>query len=583
MRKNSQVAAVLYEIADLLEIQDVQWKPQAYRKAAQTIESLPEDIAEIAKDGKGARKKLEELPGVGKHIGEKVAELVKTGKLGYLEKLKKQIPIDVEQLMQIEGLGPKTIKRLYKQLKVKTLADLKRAAREGKIRKLEGLGEKKEQQILENIQRIEKRGPQRFLLGYVAPLADEIVHTLKRVPGVEDAIVAGSFRRGKETVGDLDILITSTKPKRAMDAFISLKGVSKILAHGGTKSSIRLENSLQIDARVVSKDQYGSALQYFTGSKEHSIALRKIALKKGLTLNEYGLFTLKGKSKTLLVSKTEEAVYAKLGMQCPAPEMRENLGEIELAQKHKLPLLVEWKDLKGDFQTQTDWSDGTHSIEEMARKAQELGWKFLTITDHVGGIGIVHPLDEKRLAKQAVEIDKLNRKFEKNKLDIHIFKGAEVDIKANGELALSKQACKKLDVVLASIHSSFRMPNSEMTKRICNALENYPVNILAHPTARNIPERDPIDFNLEKVFQTAKDHGIFLEINGQPKRMDLKDTHVQLARELGCQFIISSDAHSKDQLSYLKYGLLTAKRGWLEKKHILNTRTISQIEKQLQC
>src|SRR3989344_1931997 len=355
MRKNSHVAAILYEIADLLEIQDVQWKPQAYRKAAQTIESLPEDIAEVAHQG---LKKLEELPGVGKNIAEKIEELVKKGKLGYLEKLKKQIPIDVGQLMQIEGLGPKTIKRLY------------------------------------------KRGPERFLLGHVAPLADEIVQTLKRVPGVQDAIVAGSFRRGKETVGDLDILITSTQPKTVMEKFITLKGVDKVLAHGDTKSSIRLENGLQIDARVVEKNQYGSALQYFTGSKEHSIALKKIALKKGLTLSEYGFF-------------------AKLGMQCPPPEMREHLGEIELAQKHKLPKLIEWKDLNGDFQTQTNWSDGAHSMEEMARKAQELGWKFMVITDHVGGIGIVHPLDEKRLAKQGAEIDKLNNKFEQNKLDFH--------------------------------------------------------------------------------------------------------------------------------------------------------------------
>src|SRR3989344_5602319 len=539
MRKNSHVAAILYEIADLLEIQDVQWKPQAYRKAAQTIESLPEDIAEVAHQG---LKKLEELPGVGKNIAEKIEELVKKGKLGYLEKLKKQIPIDVGQLMQIEGLGPKTIKRLY------------------------------------------KRGPERFLLGHVAPLADEIVQTLKRVPGVQDAIVAGSFRRGKETVGDLDILITSTQPKTVMEKFITLKGVDKVLAHGDTKSSIRLENGLQIDARVVEKNQYGSALQYFTGSKEHSIALRKIALKKGLTLSEYGLFKIRGKtkSKKLLVSKTEEEVYAKLGMQCPPPEMRENLGEIELAQKHKLPKLVEWKDLHGDFQTQTNWSDGAHSMEEMARKAQELGWKFMVITDHVGGIGIVHPLDEKRLAKQGAEIDKLNNKFEQNKLDFHLFKGAEVDIKANGELALSKEACKKLDVVLASIHSSFRMPNGDMTQRICHAIENYPVHVLAHPTARNIPERDPIDFDLEKVFQTAKDQSVYLEINGQPKRMDLKDSHVQLARELGCEFVISSDAHSKDQLTYLRYGLLTARRGWLQKSYILNTHTVAQTEKQLQ-
>ncbi len=569
MRKNSDVAKILYEIADLLEIQNVQWKPQAYRKAAQTVESLSEDISVVAKEGH-----LAELPGIGEHIAKKIEEIVKTGKLAYLEKLKKEIPLDVESLFQIEGLGPKKIKLLYQKLKIRTVEDLKDAATEGKLRKLRGMGEKTEQHILQSIERVQKRGPARILLGFAVPLAEEMVEALKTVKGIQEVTVAGSYRRGKETLGDIDILIASSNPKITMGAFIKLSGVAAVLAHGETKASIRLENGVQVDARVVEKNQYGSALQYFTGSKEHSVALRKIALRKGLTLSEYGLSTLKGKK--VIASKTEEEVYHKLGMQYIPPEMRENRGEIELAVKKKIPKLVAWNDINGDFQTQTTWSDGVHSIEEMARRAEEIDWKFMTVTDHVGGIGITHPLDEKRLEKQSIEIDKLNKK-----LDLHIFKGAEIDVTKSGALALSKNACKQLDVVLASVHSAFRMSSAEMTKRLCAAFQDYPVHIFGHPTARLINKRDGILFDVEKVFETAKERGVFLEINGQPARMDLSDVHVHTAREMGCSFVISSDAHSKEQLEYLRYGVLTARRGWLEKKHVLNTRSVQEIEKAL--
>lgn len=566
MRKNSDVAKLLYKIADLLEIQNVQWKPQAYRKAAQNVESYPEDIADVMKEGK-----LKDVPSVGEHIAQKIEEYLKTGKLSYFEKLKKEMPI-AEELFHLEGIGPKTIKLLYQKLKIKTLADLKKAARQGKISAIPGMGEKKQQQILEGIGRLETRPPHRFLLGEAAPMVDDIVAYLKRVPGVEKAMPAGSYIRGKETIGDVDVLVVGQNHKKIMDAFVSMSDVAKVLAHGASKSSIRLSNGLQVDARVVDKDQYGSALQYFTGSKEHSVALRKLALKKGLTLSEYGLFTVKGKK--LVASKTEEEVYKKLGMQWMPAEMRENRGEIELALKHKIPHLVELGDINGDFQTQTNWSDGAHSIEEMAKKAKSLGWEFVTITDHVGGIGIVNPLDEKRLAKQVVEVEKAEKK-----VGIRIFKGAEIDINKNGELALSKAACKKLDVVLMSIHSAFRMSSAEMTKRICNAMENYPVTVFGHPTGRLINQRDGVEFDADKVFETAKERGVFLEINGQPSRMDLSDVHIYAAREMGCSFVVSSDAHSTEQLEYVKYGVVNARRGWLEKWHVLNTRTLTQIEK----
>ncbi len=623
MRKNSDVAKLLYKIADLLEIQNVQWKPQAYRKAAQSVESYPEDIADVAKE-----EKLKDVPGIGEHIAQKIEEYLKTGKLSYFEKLKKEMPI-AEELFHLEGIGPKTIKLLYQKLKIKTLADLKKAAQQGKISAIPGMGEKKQQQMLEGIGRLQTRAPHRFLLGEAAPMVEDIVAYLKKVPGVEKVTPAGSYIRGKETVGDVDVLvvgqhhqkITKTRPYlisssdprpegrgftashkwgrvfgienlalkcgvlstprkisnarfSIMDAFVSMNDVAKVLAHGASKSSIRLSNGLQVDARVVDRDQYGSALQYFTGSKEHSVALRKYALKKGLTLSEYGLFTVKGRK--LVASKTEEEIYKKLGMQWMPPEMRENRGEIELALKHKIPRLVELDDINGDFQTQTNWSDGAHSIEEMAKKAKSLGWKFVTITDHVGGIGIVNPLDEKRLAKQAVEVEKAEKK-----VGIRIFKGAEIDINKNGELALSKAACKKLDVVLMSIHSAFRIPSSEMTKRICSAMENYPVNVFGHPTGRLINQREGVEFDADKVFETARERGVFLEINGQPSRMDLSDVHIHAAREIGCAFAVSSDAHSTEQLEYVKYGVINARRGWLEKRHVLNTRTVAQIEKTL--
>ncbi len=569
MRRNTEVAKILYQIADLLEIQDIQWKPAAYRKAAQSVESASEDISILTKE-----KRLHELPGIGEHIATKIQELVETGKLQYLKKLKKEVPIDVEKLSKIEGLGPKTLKRLWKQLKIKNFEDLKKAAETGKLAEVEGIGEKKQQQILERMQRIRTQGPERMLLGMATPIAEEIVKILKAIKGVQQVDIAGSYRRGKETIGDIDILVAATDPTRVMDIFISMASVQEVLAQGATKSSVRMENGFQIDIRVVQNNQYGSALQYFTGSKEHSIALRTIAAKKGLTLSEYGLFTIKGKK--LVASKTEEEVYNKLGLQYIPAEMRENRGEIALAQKKKIPTLIELKDINGDFQTQTTWSDGAHSIEEMAKKGEQLGWKFITITDHVGGIGITNPLDEKRLLKQALMIDKLNKK-----MDIHIFKGAEIDIAKTGALALSKKACKELDVVLASIHSSFRMPQKEMTKRICTALEEYPIHILGHPTGRLINRRDPLEFDADKVFQTAKERGVFLEINGQPSRMDLNDVLVHKARELGCQFVINSDAHSVEQLAYVKYGVLTARRGWLQKKDVLNTKSVKEIEKVL--
>ena len=566
--KNQEIAQVLFHIAGLLEMQGVPFKPRAYQKAARTVESLSEDIAEVWKRGG-----LEELPGIGASIAEKIGELLKTGRLRYYEQLKKQMPMDVDALMGVPGLGPKRIKLLYDQLGIKNLAGLEKAAQQHRIREIEGFGAKVEEDILKGIAIAQQRGT-RFLLGYAMPVAEELRSRLAALKSVAQVEIAGSYRRKQETIGDLDILVTSAKPQEAMDFFVKMPEVAEVLAHGATKSAVRLRNGLQIDVRVLKENEYGSALQYFTGNKEHNVALRKIALSKGYTLSEYGLFALKG--KRWVAGRTEEEIYRKLGLQLMEPELRSNTGELEAAAKGKLPKLLAYGQAKGDFQTQTEWSDGADSIEALARYAQQSGLKFVAITDHVGQLAITHALDEKRLVKQMQEIDKLN-----GKLDIRIFKGAEVDILKNGRLALSRKLQKQLDVVLGSVHLATKMAEQEMTKRICTAMEQDRVHVLAHPTGRLIQQREPYAVNLERVFDCAKRTGTFLEINGQPERLDLKDTHIRAAKEAGCRFAISTDAHAKSQLQYLELGVAMARRGWLEAKDVLNTCSVKEIEKGL--
>ncbi len=566
--KNQEIAQILSHIAGLLEMQGVPFKPRAYQKAARTVESLAEDIAEVWKRGG-----LEELPGIGASITEKIGELLKTGRLRYYEQLKKQMPMDVDALLGVPGLGPKRIKLLYDKLRIRNLAELGKAAQGHKIRELEGFGAKVEEDILKGIAIAQQRG-KRFLLGSIMPAAEELRSRLAALHSVADVEIAGSYRRRQESIGDLDILVTSAKPQEVMDFFVKMPEVAEVLAHGATKSAVRLHSGLQVDVRVLKERDYGSALQYFTGSKEHNVALRTLALSKGYTLSEYGLFALKGKK--WVAGRTEEEIYRKLGLQRMEPELRNNTGELEAAAKGKLPKLIAYGQVAGDFQTQTEWSDGSDSIEALARYAQQLGLKFVAITDHVGQLAITHALDEKRLLKQMQEIDKLSRK-----LDIRIFKGAEVDILKNGRLALSRKLQKQLDVVLGSVHLATKMTEQEMTKRICSALENDQVHILAHPTGRLIQRREPYAVNLEKLFDCAKRTGTFLEINGQPERLDLKDVHIRAAKEAGCRFAISTDAHAKSQLQYLELGVAMARRGWLEAKDVLNTLKVKEIEKVL--
>ncbi|MBI4152542.1 DNA polymerase/3'-5' exonuclease PolX [Candidatus Woesearchaeota archaeon] len=566
--KNSEVVQILNNIADILELQNVPWKPQAYRKAAQAIETLAEDVEEIWKRGE-----LEKIPSVGEHIAAKIEEYLKTGKLAYYNKLKKEIKINLEELKGIPALGPKKIKLLYQKLGVKNLKDLETAIKRQKVQKLAGFGEKTEQALAEGIRFI-KTKPKRFLYASALPIVNTFLKTFRTYPFIQQIEVAGSFRRGKETVGDLDFLAVSSQPEKVMHAFTTMKDVKEILARGMTKSSIRLGNGLQIDLRVVNDKQFGSAMNYFIGSKEHNVELRKLALSKGYTLSEYGLFTLR--EKKWIAGKTENDIYQKLGLQYIEAELRENHGEIAAAQKKKLPDLITVKDLRGVFHNHTTWSDGNNSLLEMAQKAEELKLKFISFNDHLGPIGITNPLTEKRLAGYLKEIENVRKK-----VGIRVFSGVEIDILKDGTLPLSAKRLKELDVVIASVHLAIKMPAAEMTQRVCSAMEKYPINILGHPTDRKLNERPPLNLNLDRVFEAAKKNNIFLEINGSPSRMDLSGENVWNARAAGCRFAISADAHAVSHLPFYHLGVNMARRGWLEKKDVLNCWTLEKIEKML--
>lgn len=567
--KNFELAQILYQIADILELQEVQFKPRTYQKAAQTIEALSEDIGTIYQ--KGGVKALEELPGIGQSIALKIEEFIKTGKIKYYQELKKQIPINLEELSQIPGLGPKKIRLLYQKLKIKNLKDLEKAIKQKKLRDLPSLGELTEENLQKGIE-FAKKKTSRLLLGYAYPLAQEIRTYLLKAPGVSRVEIAGSFRRGQETIGDLDILALSSQPQKAMAAFIRMPDVKEVLAKGSTKSVIRLSNNLEVDLRVLKEKEFGSALLYFTGNKQHNIAIRKIALKKGWTLSEYGLFNLK--TKKLIASRTEEEIYQKLGLQFIPPELRNNTGEIEAALKNKLPPLVSFLDIRADFQMHSRWSDGANSIREMAEQAARNGLKVIALTDHIGNLGVTNSLKRKRFENYLKEIDKINRQS-----DITILKGAEIDIGKEGRLVVSQEMLKKLDIVLAAVHLGYKGSEEEQTKRVCYALENYPIDVLAHPTGRKINEREPLSLNMEKLFETAKQTNTFLEINGMPERMDLKDNYIRAAKEIGCRFSLGSDAHSASQLACLKFSVINARRGWLEKKDTLNTYPLVKIRK----
>jgi len=566
--KNQEIADIFYSIADILELKEIPWKPIAYRKAARSIESLSKDIEKMYREG--GIKALEKIPGVGKDIAQKIVEYLKTGKIEKYEKLKKSTPINVGELMSIEGLGPKTISLLYKKLKIKNLKDLEQAVKKGKLRNLPRFGEKSEENILKSIA-FAKRSGKRKPLGYALPIAEEIISNLKKLKEVNQIQICGSTARKKETVGDIDILVTAKNPKKVMDYFTSMQGVKRIVAKGPTKSTI-VYGTIEVDLRVVKLDSFGSAVQYFVGSKEHNIALRKIAISKGYKLNEYGLF--KGNKK--VAGKYEESIYKKLGLDWIPYELRENRGEIEAAQKHKLPNLIKIKDVISDLQMHTLYSDGVNSVKEMALTCKNNGLKYMAITDHIG-LAVAHAMKLKDIKRQKEEISKLNSKFKNFK----ILQGAEIDIKLDGSLAASKKMIKELDIVLGAIHVGLKRSKKEETKRIISAIESGHVNIIAHPTGRLINARKGYELEWERVFEAAKKNNVALEINAFPTRMDLNDIHAKAAKEAGVMLSIGTDSHSVNHLKFLKLGAYIARRAWCEKNNIINTLPLNKLKKKL--
>jgi DNA polymerase (family X) len=563
--KNQEVSKILYEISNLLELcDDNVFKIRAYRRAGQAIDSLSKPVEEYAKSGK-----LQEIPGIGKAIAEKILEFLETGHLKYYESLKKKVPVDIESLRSVEGMGPKKIKLLYSKLHVKNIKDLEAVARSGKIRKIEGLGAKTEENIIRSINN-SKLYSKRMLLGYALPIADEIVNYMKK-SDIMQISVAGSLRRMKETIGDLDILITTNKPKEAIDHFCSMPGVANVIARGPTKASLHLNSGLQVDLRVLLEKEYGAALMYFTGSKEHNIELRKIAISRGMKLSEYGLFH---KNK-IIAGRSEVDVYKALGLDYIEPEMREVRGEIAAAKSHSLPNLIKYGDIRGDLHVHSTWSDGVKTLEEMALEAKNMGYDYICITDHVGKLKIANAMDEKRLEKQSAEIRQLNKK-----LDIKILQGAEIDIRSNGKFDVDNNVLKSLDIVIASLHSGLKGSVSVNTDRILKAMENPHVDIIGHPSGRLIDKRIGAEIDMNKIINQSFSTGTLLEIDSFPNRLDLNDINTKSALDMGCKIAIDTDAHNTTHLKYMNLGIAVARRAWARKSDVINTLPYKKFAKE---
>ncbi len=561
--KNKELADIFDKWADILEFMgDNPYHIRAYRNAARLIRDLSEDIEVLAKEGK-----LSQLPGIGQRLQAKILEFLRTGKIEEFEKLKQQVPDTIFTLLDIPGVGPKTVRLLYDELGIRSIEDLKRAIERGDLLKLPGFGIKKVEKIKKGIELLEKSGG-RILLGVAVFIADRIVNQLKEHSAVERISVCGSTRRMKETVGDIDILATGNNLE-IIEAFVNLPNVKEVLWKGTKKATVIVEEGEQVDLRVIEPDSYGSALQYFTGSKAHNIHLRTICLKLGYKLNEYGLF--KGEEK--IAGKTEEEIYSALGMDTPPPEIREDTGEIEAALEHRLPRLIGYNEIKGDLHIHSNWSDGASTIEEIAKKAIEMGYKYVAITDHSKSLKVANGLSEEDLERRNYEIDKLNEKF---KGKIKILKGAEVDILPDGSLDYPDEILKELDFVVAAIHSRFTQDNTE---RILKAINNPYVNAIAHPTGRVIGQRDGYPLDLEKVMKAAAETGTALEVNSYYNRLDLKDAHCRMAVKFGVKLVISTDSHHVDHMWMMKLGVGTARRGWVEKKDVVNAGSLRELQR----
>lgn len=542
---NKEIAKIFYNIADYLKAREVEFKPYAYQKAATAISSLEEEVSDVYK--KRGIKALQEIPGVGESIALKIEEYIKTGKIKEYEKI--NIPEKLFEITRVEGIGLKKAEVLHNRLGVDGLNKLERAAKTGKIASLPGFGEKTEKNILENIFFL-KSEKGRILLSEAFIIAEKIKEKLSKLKEVEMISEAGSLRRRKETIGDIDIIVASKSPEKIMDFFTSLPGVVKIWGKGKTKSSVRMKEGIDVDLRIVPRESYGSAIQYFTGSKNHNIEIRKLALRKGLKINEYGVF--EGKKK--IAGETEEEVYAAIGFSVPPPETREGMIE-------ETPPLITLKDIKGDLHCHSSWDGGKNSIEEMARG---LNYEYIGISDHTKFLRIENGLDEKQLLAQGKEIRKLNKKGFK------ILHGCEANILRDGNIDISGKILKELDYIIAGVHSGLK--SEKMTERIIKAVKNPFIDIISHPTGRLINQRPESKINMEKVLRAAKHYGTILEINASPERLDLKDLYIRRAKELGVKMIIGSDAHQKSQLNLMKFGVFQARRGRAEKEDIINTK-----------
>jgi DNA polymerase (family 10) len=564
--KNRELADLFEKMADILEFKgENPFKISAYRRASRIIGDLTQDIEEITERGE-----LKNIPGIGEGMAQKIVEYLKTGKISKFEEARKGVSDELIAIMDIPGMGPKTLSMLHREKGISNLSQLEKALEDGSLMGLFGMGEKK----IENIKRgilLLKQSKGRMNLGVAFPVAKRIVEALRQKTGSKKIEWAGSLRRMKESIGDIDILATGPDKEKIVHAFTHLPEVKEVLASGQTKASVIVEGGTQIDLRVVEEDSYGAALQYFTGSKGHNIHLRGIAKAKGIKINEYGVF--KGKRK--IGGKDEKDIYRALGMDWMEPELREDRGEVEAAQKGRLPKLVQESDIKGDLHVHSNWSDGLVSIEEVARAAQRRGYQYIAITDHSKSLRIAHGLDESRLKKQMEEIDRVNEKLR----GFQILKGTEVDILAEGRLDYPEKVLEKFDMVVASIHSGFKQDRAKMTKRIIQAFEDPYLHIFAHPTGRLLGARDPYEVEMNELMEAAKKFGKVLEINAYFERLDLDDIHCRKAKEMGIQVAISTDSHHPDQMWMMSLGVAVAKRGWLEKKDVLNTLSLKEILK----
>ena len=568
MSNNKKLAEIFYQMSEILEIKNQVWESRAYQKAARTLESLSKDVDEIYKAG--GTNALMKIPGIGKALAEKIEQFLTTGKIKKYEEVLKSIPPGLIDMINVPGMGPKKVSKLYNILKIDSIEKLEKAAKEGKIRSLEGFGEKSEKDILVGIDLV-KRGRERMPLWKALPLSREIVEYLKKnCRSIQKIEVAGSIRRRKETIGDIDILVISDKPDEVMSVFTKMPNVFRVENKGETKSSVNLEEGLDCDVRVLKHESFGAALNYFTGSKEHNIHLRQIAITKNWKLSEYGLFDKSGKQ---IAGKTEDELYKRLGMPYIEPEMRENTGEIEISKNSHLPRLISYNSIKGDLHVHTKFSDGLYSPEEMIKKAIELKYEYVAITDHSKAERVANGMDEKRVLEYIKYLEKMENKFPQ----IHILKGSEVSILKDGRLDFSKQALEKLDFVVASVHSGFKILEQDMTKRVLTALESGFVDVLGHPTGKIVNQRNPFEINLEKIFEKAKDLNVSMEIDSN-ERFDLNDFNIKKAKAFGLKFSISTDAHSTDHMSFMEFGIAQARRGWLEEKDVINTLPWKQFE-----